>query len=364
MILAKKYLVASAALLACVSSLSAGVPNLTVYENKTAFVNEDRPIKVGVGKENIVIEDISDQIKGGSLIPTFQGSTTKIISQKVVGNTLEMNIASDQPSKSLLDLKYSTDGISWKTNYAISLDDDKYMQVFGWVEIDNKTKANYDNANIYISSGDLGKDKKDLFKIYDFDINANIKAESKTQVSFIASNSVKYNRFVHSEFKHGKGDHGIVNFDFNGLIVFENIREKGLGIDMPEGNVHIYEKSSKLKGSHLVGTDIIPTTNKFKEVKIQTGIALEVKGHVEMVKYSMSKNSEKGIQKFVFKNNSSTKQVLKFRLVKPSNGRITEKDTCHSACHSSNITKNIKEYTITLAEDQEYSLRRTFDIFY
>ncbi len=238
------------------------------------------------------------------------------------------------------------------------------MNFQSWINIKNNTGVDFNNANIFIASGDLeNKKEKKVFNLFDLKSNQDVLNNETLQINYISNEKVKYKKFGLSTFKQSKGDHGTVALSFEGLISFDNIQEKGLGKRLPSGIINVYEKDDTGK-FHLTGTDTIPQTEKFKSVVIKTGKIEGLTGKILMKKYSMSKNHEKGIEEFWFYNKTKGEKEIRFRMVIPKYGNITAKDTCSGECSYSNIQKNIKEYIIHIKEGGEYSFRRTFDIYY
>jgi len=284
----------------------------------------------------------------------------------MIENHLEWKVSS-KPNKYNMNIKYGLSNIDWEASYIINLKKDNLMDFQAWINITNNSGVDFENARVFVASGDLlktdNKKERKPYTLYDLKEKANIVSGVNNQINYLSSNNVKYKKYAFTSFKQGKGNHGEVHFAFKGIISFDNIKEKGLGKLLPEGKINIFKDDMNGK-SHLIGVDYISDTSKFKSVNIESGKVKNVLGKVIMKKYSMSKNHEKGIQEFIFNNKGDEEQEVKFRFITQKYGNISAKDTCAGDCSFTNISKNIKEYTIHLRGNGQYILRRTFEIYY
>jgi len=72
----------------------------------------------------------------------------------VLKPTLVWLAESDGDTKAECEVSYLTDGINWHAEYVAVVDkDDRNLSLSGWVSIDNKSGATYDNAMLQLVAG-------------------------------------------------------------------------------------------------------------------------------------------------------------------------------------------------------------------
>jgi len=299
---------------------------------------------------------------------TIVNNDRNIIFEKVdnvlIGSNLLWNVNVENPGKAVFDLNYVTNNINWKINYSIKLKKGNRLDLQSWITIDNKTLKSFKKANILVADEEYNKETKDKsYTLYNLKKKVDIEANTKTLINFISNPTVKYSKYSVSEFKQNKGNHGNVSLKFFGAIGFDNLKENGVGYNLPAGDINVYEQNNKGQYS-LISTEKIKYTPKFKTVLIDTGENKNISGSIVMKKYIMSKNHEKGIQEFTFKNNSKEEQTVKFSLISSKYGSLTAKETCSAECSYFSKKSNVKEYIIHVRPEGEYSFRRTFEVYY
>jgi hypothetical protein len=91
-------------------------------------------------------------LKIGDRIET--GAPGRIVYDQVPDNlrdrpTLSILTNSSVAKKQTLELSYLSGGLSWKADYVAKLDkDDKYLNLNGWVTLNNQSGASYNNAKL------------------------------------------------------------------------------------------------------------------------------------------------------------------------------------------------------------------------
>ncbi len=72
--------------------------------------------------------------------------------------TLVWQLESDKAGKQPLTLTYMTGGMSWHAEYVAQLsDDEKTLDLNGWVSLDNQSGANFENATLKLVAGDVNR---------------------------------------------------------------------------------------------------------------------------------------------------------------------------------------------------------------
>ena len=104
---------------------------------------------------NGVVLKIGDRIETG--IPG------RIVYDQVPDNlrdrpTLSILANSKLSNKQTLELSYLSGGLGWKADYVAKLDqDDRFLDLNGWVTLNNQSGASYKNAKLQLVAGDVNR---------------------------------------------------------------------------------------------------------------------------------------------------------------------------------------------------------------
>ena len=100
-------------------------------------------------------------MKIGDRIET--GVPGRIVYDQVPNNlrdrpTLSILVNSNTGDKQILELNYLSGGLSWKADYVAKLaKDDRYLDLNGWVTLNNQSGASYHNAKLQLVAGDVNR---------------------------------------------------------------------------------------------------------------------------------------------------------------------------------------------------------------
>ncbi len=213
--------------------------------------------------------------------------------------TLIWNVSSNSTlNQEPLEVLYQTSGISWHAEYIISLaDDDKSLDLTGWVSVDNKCGATFENAKLKLVAGAINKvynndgysihgsrgnqnaeklammapsfEERGLFEyhIYDLGRQVTIKNNEVKQISLLEADKVKAQKIY--SFRGGR--------NAEVTIKFENAKENNMGMPLPEGIVRVMKKDKD--GSYqFVGEDRIKHTPRDEKITLKVGDAFDLIG--------------------------------------------------------------------------------------
>src|SRR5512136_2299812 len=206
-----------------------------------------------------------------------------------------------------LEASYLTSGINWKADYVVVLNKlDSMTDLTGWVTIDNRSGATYQNALLKLVAGDIhrvqGEMKMDYarpmaaakeaspqfkeesffeYHLYTLDRRTTIKDNQTKQMTLLDANQVPVKKllifsgvpqyyFSRYDQRTGKQKVGV----FLELI---NAEKNNLGIPLPKGTVRVY-KQDKDGSLQFVGEDQIDHTPKDEKFKMKIGEAFDVVG--------------------------------------------------------------------------------------
>ncbi len=206
-----------------------------------------------------------------------------------------------------LEVSYLTDGVSWKADYVLVLnEDDTSTDVSGWVTIDNKSGATYRDATLQLVAGKIHRaERRSLdraygmksmvmkeaaepqfkekafyeYHIYDLQRKTTIKDRQTKQISLFEAAGVGVNKefLVHGTRAYftsrARGEK--TKNPVSVYIKFKNSKDNNLGMPLPEGVMRLYKKDEK-GSQQFIGEDRIEHTPGNEEVKLKTGEAFDI----------------------------------------------------------------------------------------
>jgi hypothetical protein len=194
-----------------------------------------------------------------------------------------------------LEVLYQTGGLTWHAEYIASLsDDDKSLDLSGWVSIDNTSGATYPNAKLKLVAGDVHRvtnshvnrsmmvgdaayamksapqfEERGMFEyhLYDLQRKTTIKNDETKQVSLLNANGVTSTK----HYTYEGGTKVAVT------IEFVNSEDNHLGIPIPMGTVRVM-KRDKDGSMEFVGEDHADHTPRDEKITLHVGDAFDLVG--------------------------------------------------------------------------------------
>jgi len=214
-----------------------------------------------------------------------------------------------------LEASYLTSGINWKADYVAVLNRlDTLTDLTGWVTIDNRSGATYQNALLKLVAGDIHRVQPDLpmeyarakmaaketpssqfkeesffeYHLYTLDRRTTIKDNQTKQMTLLDANQIPIQKlFIFSghpqcyyyphDQRSGKQKVGV-------FLEIENTKKNNLGMPLPKGTIRVY-KEDKDGSLQFVGEDRIDHTPKDEKFKIKIGEAFDVVGEKLQTEY-------------------------------------------------------------------------------
>lgn len=213
-----------------------------------------------------------------------------------------------------LEASYLTSGINWKADYVAVLNKlDTLTDLTGWVTIDNKSGATYQNALLKLVAGDIHRVQPEMrdyargkmaakeaaspqfkeesffeYHLYTLDRRTTIKDNQTKQMTLLDANQVPINKlfifsgspqyyFYRYDQRSGKQKVGV-------FLELENTKKNNLGMPLPKGTIRVY-KEDKDGSLQFVGEDRIDHTPKDEKFKIKIGEAFDVIGEKVQTDY-------------------------------------------------------------------------------
>ena len=227
--------------------------------------------------------------------------------------TLTVDLQSGQAGEQTVDLAYLSGGFSWQADYVASLaNDEKSLNLAGWVTLDNQSGTTYDNATLQLVAGDVSRVRKEfdsfaqmraapvaameeaapmaeesLFEYHLYTLNrpTTLKNNQKKQVALLSAANVPVRKeyrlqgenYTYYNSLRGEspelGDKRKVDV----FVEFKNEEKGQLGIPLPKGIVRVYKNDSDNR-AQFIGEDRIDHTAKNDTVRLKLGSAFDVTG--------------------------------------------------------------------------------------
>jgi len=213
-----------------------------------------------------------------------------------------------------LEASYLTSGITWKADYVAVLNkSDTMADLTGWVTIDNRSGATYQNALLKLVAGDIhrvqGEMKMDLarpmapvkeispqfkeeaffeYHLYTLDRRTTIKDNQTKQMTLLDANQMPVRKLLifsgAPQSFYYQMDQGSQKQKVGVFLELENNKKNHLGIPLPKGTIRAY-KEDKDGSLQFVGEDRIDHTPKDEKFKIKIGEAFDVVGERVQTEY-------------------------------------------------------------------------------
>ena len=211
------------------------------------------------------------------------------------------------PDKQRVEATYLTGGINWKADYVAVLNAaDTQTDLTGWVTIDNRSGATYQNAQLKLVAGDIHRVREDKvvpramaksavqeaapqfkeesffeYHLYTLDRRTTVKDNQTKQMTLLQANQVPLKKlflfsgspqyyYYRYDQKAGKQKVGV-------FLEFENTQKNRLGMPLPKGTVRVY-KQDREGSLQFIGEDQIDHTPKDEKFKLKIGEAFDVVG--------------------------------------------------------------------------------------
>ena len=213
-----------------------------------------------------------------------------------------------------LEASYLTSEINWKADYVAVLNKlDTMVDLTGWVTIDNRSGATYQNALLKLVAGDIhrvqgemrmdqarpmaaAKEASPQFKeesffeyhLYTLDRRTTIKDNQTKQMTLLDANQVPIRKLLifsgAPQYYYYQMDQGSQKQKIGVFLELENTKKNNLGIPLPKGTIRAY-KEDKDGSLQFVGEDRIDHTPKDEKFKIKIGEAFDVVGERVQTEY-------------------------------------------------------------------------------
>jgi hypothetical protein len=206
-----------------------------------------------------------------------------------------------------VEASYLTSGINWKADYVAVLNKlDTMTDLTGWVTIDNRSGATYQNALLKLVAGDIHRVQGEMqmdyarakvaakeaaspqfkeesffeYHLYTLDRRTTIKDNQTKQMTLLDANQVPIKKLFifsgHPQYYYYQ-DQSSNKQKIGVFLELENSKKNNLGIPLPKGTIRVY-KEDKDGSLQFVGEDRVDHTPRDEKFKIKIGEAFDVVG--------------------------------------------------------------------------------------
>lgn len=255
-----------------------------------------------------------------------------------------------------LEASYLTGGIGWRANYVLVLSkDDRKTDVSGWVTIDNRSGASYDDASVKLVAGDVHRAPQEPklavrggrseflaeaapqfeeeaffeYHLYTLQRKASIKDNQTKQISLLEAPEVSVEKtYVFQParafwFSPMGGPDRATKVGV--YLSFENSKDDGMGMPLPKGVVRVYKKDAD-DALQFVGEDAIDHTPKDERVRVKMGNAFDIVAERIQTDYNVlsSGNLYESSYKITLRNHKDEDVVVQVIESIPGDWTVTE----------------------------------------
>lgn len=295
--------------------------------------------------------------------------------------TLVWLLDSQVSGKRKAEVSYLTSGINWHAEYVAVVDQlDQNLELAGWVSIDNRSGATYEEAKVKLIAGEVHRVREELipprlakgevmemaagapqfeekpffeYHLYTLLRPATIKDNEIKQVSLFPTTNVKVRKIFTYD---GAREEKSVKVE----VEFKNSQADGLGMPLPKGKIRVY-KADVDKSLEFVGEDLIDHTPKDEKVRVFLGNAFDIVGERKRTDFKqISKDVTEESYEIKLRNHKeeAAEVVVVEHLYSYTNWEITESNFKYEKKDAGTI-----EFKIPLAKDEEkiinYTVRYT-----
>lgn len=238
--------------------------------------------------------------------------------------TLVTTLNNSQAGKQTVELSYLTTGLSWKADYVAELSPtEDYIDLSGWVTLDNKSGTQYKNAQLQLVAGDVNQvshkrnyrnkavrmeamvadaaptmQEESLldYHLYTLDKKTTIKQNQTKQVALLSAQKVpvkKQLEFVGSEhYYYNKYNNLGDKLKAKVYLTLNNNKASNLGVPLPKGILRAYKKDSR-DNIQFIGEDRIDHTAKNAHIRLKLGQAFDVTAKKTQTDFKLQPSTER-----------------------------------------------------------------------
>ena len=366
------------------------------------YIDHDISVSVAEGDRSALVSGKLVSHTGGSLvvstargIEVLQANSPRISLGELPGGlisrpTLALKLNADSAGKYKFRTTYQTDGISWRSDYNLVLNQSEDKADIGaWVTLLNLTGSSYHDAALKLIAGDVQRveaapqyqalsAKRDMmlaaaapeetfqeksffeYHMYTLPRRTDILSNSTQQIAlFPTASEVNVKKVL---VYYGQSDLAGWGFapeprldrslgtNFNTkvdiYVRFKNEEKNHLGIPLPKGKVRVFKADPADGSLEFIGEDLLDHTPRDEEVLVKLGQSFDIVGERKQTNFSIDLAAKTISESFKIdlKNHKDAEQELLVRenLYRWSNWNVVEKSDAFEKIDARTIHFKIK----------------------
>jgi hypothetical protein len=307
-----------------------GGAGVSVLEQNYEYdlISPEKLLEKYVGEEVEVVEqadDLTTRVQRATLLSTAGGPVFRIGDRIVLGQpgrvtlpdlpddlvarpTLIWTLRAPRAGKQEVETSYLTDGMNWSADYvAVVNAEDTRADLTGWVTVENRSGATFENATLKLVAGDVRRitppqfetakmmraeiamaaPEADAFReesffeyhLYTLERPTTLKQNQTKQIRILAGSGIPLEKslvLTGSPWSYrNKGGTLSQNEKCKVFLDFRNDVASGLGMPLPKGTVRVYKKDAS-GFEQFAGEDALDHTPKDERVTLFVGEAFDV----------------------------------------------------------------------------------------
>ncbi len=225
------------------------------------------------------------------------------------------------------ELSYMTGGIKWNCDYVFLLsDNERTGDMEGWVTIDNRSGATYNDAKLQLIAGDVRRVQEDMYgyaggapeampmaareaksfqeesffeyHLYTLPRATTIRMNQTKQISLLNAAAIPTRKI----YVYPGGD------KVNVKVEFDNEEKNRLGIALPKGKIRVFKRDSA-GVPQFIGEDSIDHTPRKETVRLYIGDAFDIVGEKTRMNYQDIGQGYRETWKVVVKNRKEKEAI-------------------------------------------------------
>jgi len=276
---------------------------VTVYV-KHGESDEERPVKAELLSTNggpifRIGDEVSLGLPGRVVVPDLPRNL-------IASPTLVWLLGADREGRRDLEVSYLTGAMKWQADYVATLStDEKTLDLTGWVTVDNRSGAGYENAKLKLVAGDVHRAsppprpvmmkramamsaaapeeafaERTFFEhhLYELGRPTTLKQNQTKQIELLTASGVPVIKryLAESRFRpYPNQSTGDTPNKAKVKIELVNAKAGGLGQPLPAGVVRVYKRDTD-EALTFAGEDRIDHTPKDERVRLTMGDAFDV----------------------------------------------------------------------------------------
>ncbi|MFN8139296.1 MAG: hypothetical protein U0R49_05815 [Fimbriimonadales bacterium] len=334
----------------------------------------------------------------GRIILNPQGSieVMEIPAGLISKPTLMWDLVADKSGPHDLEVAYLTNNIDWSADYVLTLNaDDSKADLNGWVTINNRCGATWNDAKLKLVAGDVrrireqltsgraggfgggglrakeaGFEEQQLFEyhLYTLGRPATVRNNETKQIALLSAADVDVHKDLIFEgqksywysygrnYRPGEGYATDAGTKVNIVVEVTNSDKNKLGMPLPKGKVRVYKRDSSGQ-VQMVGEDQIDHTPREEKIKLYIGDAFDIVGERKRTEFKIiASNIIRETFEIKLRNRKKTAET-----VRVMEHAWSEWTILNETMKSEKVDSNSFQYVVKLQPDKEEVIRYTVE---